>query len=424
MPRARRLSGDGCASACPQAARRPAPQRRARPLPRAPGPSWASGCASAVVRRRPLVDRLRLGGGRLGNGLGRRLRVGVGTLATAAAPPATALALLRLTLGRAAVGGRRAVGLGGLGLDRGSLARGALLGRALGGLLRPPGSARQRDVGAERGGEHGRVAGQAVAGVLQDAAGTEIGGLHDREQRGAEIEGRGQRHRGDALGSANDVVAALAGQGAGDIAAALVRRGEVAELRVARGAGQSPGPRHHLEVARPRTRRSPSASSSVREPWARSRPRSGPPRPAVRRARTRLRSAGSASQVAERDQAQLAVLALGRAGGEEQHPRLVRDLDVSVSASCCRSSGATRRRGVLGPQLLLVGRQPVGGDLLPVAEDDLAALQRIVGDRHEPVGLADERLGEPAPALPAARRARCDERAGSVDVGVEQAVQR
>ena len=115
------------------------------------------------------------------------------------------------------------------------------------------------------------------------------------------------------------------------------------------------------------------------------------------------------------------MLVLGRAGGEEQHPRLVRDgrqhlrelLEVLL---------ADAPAGVLGPHPLLVDRQPVDRDLLPVAQDDLAALDRIGCDRNEPARLAHQRLREPAPALPPPRRAGRDERTGVVHVDPEQRV--
>ena len=104
--------------------------------------------------------------------------------------------------------------------------------------------------------------------------------------------------------------------------------------------------------------------------------------------------------------------------------RVVSPTLASVSARRGRSAGRHAPRGRLGPELLLVERQAVGADGLPVLGDDRAAPGRVVGHRDQPLGVAQHRPRLAAPALPPARRLGRDERAGLVEVDVEQAVQR
>ena len=80
--------------------------------------------------------------------------------------------------------------------------------------------------------------------------------------------------------------------------------------------------------------------------------------------------------------------------------------------------------GGLGPELLLVGGQHVGGDRLPVGDDRRAAPRRVVGHGHEPVDLAHHRPPSCASAAGVVGGRGVTERARPVHVGVEQAVQR
>ena len=128
-------------------------------------------------------------------------------------------------------------------------------------------------------------------------------------------------------------------------------------------------------------------------------------------------------QVGERDAAQRAVLALRRAGREEADARRLADLRERLGEPR-QVGGRDAAGGGLGPELLLVERQPVGAHGLPVLGDDGAAPGRVVGHRDQPLGVAQHRPGLAAPALPPARRLGRDERAGLVEVDVEQAVER
>ena len=65
-------------------------------------------------------------------------------------------------------------------------------------------------------------------------------------------------------------------------------------------------------------------------------------------------------QVGERDAAQRAVLALGRAGREEADARRLADLRERLGEPR-EVGGRDAARGGLGPELLLVERQAVGG---------------------------------------------------------------
>ena len=96
-------------------------------------------------------------------------------------------------------------------------------------------------------------------------------------------------------------------------------------------------------------------------------------------------------QIAERLEAQLAVPVLGGALGEEDHARIAGDGDEHAGELL-----QILRLGALGgvgrPQLLLVEREAVNRDRLPVVADDLRAALGIRRDRHDPGRLTHERL--------------------------------
>ncbi len=168
---------------------------------------------------------------------------------------------------------------------------------------------------------------------------------------------------------------------------------------------------------------SPSASSSTRAPCARSAAQVGAA--SIRRT-TRSTVFGSGWREARSPSAasRSARCLHSAAQVAKNVMRVSSETFASVAVSRVRSVGRDAPGGGLGPQLLLVGRQHVGRDRLPVGDDRGAPALRVVGDRHEPVDLAHHRARGAAPALAAARRSRRDERAGPVDIRVEQAVQR
>ena len=128
------------------------------------------------------------------------------------------------------------------------------------------------------------------------------------------------------------------------------------------------------------------------------------------------------SEIAERLEPQLTMPVLGRALGKEHHPRLAwhRDEHARQLFEVLRLGPLGR---VFGPQLLLVERQAIDGDGLPVVADNLRTPHRIGRDGHDPWRLAHERLWQPAPTAAHARRSRRNERARLERIDVEQRVQ-
>ena len=113
---------------------------------------------------------------------------------------------------------------------------------------------------------------------------------------------------------------------------------------------------------------------------------------------------------------------LGRTFGKEHHARLARHGDEHAGQLLeilrLRALG-----GVRCPQFLLVERQAVDGNGLPVVADHLRTARGIGRDRHDPRRLTHQRFREPTPAAAHARRAWGDERARLERIDVEQRVE-
>ena len=124
--------------------------------------------------------------------------------------------------------------------------------------------------------------------------------------------------------------------------------------------------------------------------------------------------------VAEGREPQAAVRILGSAAHEEELAalparagQLLRELLALVVAQL--AAGDAR------PQLLLVPRKPRGVDALPLPRDHGEPAARVGRDGYEPARRRE--LAARTPLDPASR-GRCDAGAGTVEVGVDQAVQR
>ena len=129
-------------------------------------------------------------------------------------------------------------------------------------------------------------------------------------------------------------------------------------------------------------------------------------------------------EISQRCQAKCTVLALGGTGREERDARLLRDLRQR-----CGEPGEVRRRdaasGRLGPPL--PARPRAACRLRPTSSRRRSPPCAGGRGRRRPgqtIDLAHDRPRRPPPALAPPRRARRHEGARTVDIGVEQAVQR
>ena len=230
----------------------------------------------------------------------------------------------------------------------------------------------------------------ADAGVVDQAARRAV--VHDRdgEHRRAVRAGRPGSRRARAASPSGDgprrVRPPWRAAGRAPASSRRSRRGTAPRATPSRAATSRRRAGRASRRSRPRRAR---AAARVRPVRGR-RPRSGPPRSGGRRARRCSRSGcrDARSPSAARRSARCLHSAAQVA---KNVMRVSSETFASVAVRRVQVGRRDAARGGLGPQLLLVGRQHVGRDRLPVGDDRRAAALGVVGHRHEPVDLAHDR---------------------------------
>ena len=215
-----------------------------------------------------------------------------------------------------------------------------------------------------------------------------------RQRRGERGGGDGQLglpQRGHEQARPHVVLLAARGrQRAQQVADRRARGGGRAVLRLARGARELPGPGQPLRLRAGQRARGDREQQHARALRAVARPgRRGLDQ--AHHAVDRVDVGAVRRQVGERDAAQRAVLALGRAGREEADAGRLADLRERLGQPRRGRSGATRRAAVSAQNSCSSSGQAVGADGLPVLGDDGAAPGRVVGHGDQPLGVAQHR---------------------------------